>query len=318
MRAAVISAFAVLVFAHGAAATTRYALGLSASISAHSAAPVTKQDVFNKTHRYKVTVEGTASAWCPPTAKAATDCSYGSPLQIGEGQDALYCYAAWHENCKPPSPAGMLHLNGVDFATFSGQAFTYDASHTYSAEVSGLSGDLTLTIADSVSDDSGKFTVTVEDLGSKPAPGAQTTEKEPAPSAAVKKLQSELAKLGLYTGPLDGRLNLRTKASIKSFQRDVGIPIDGNCGVRCLAALKQALGLDDPALPAGATPTSRSTVTELQSDLAKLGLYRGPLDGRYDEGVTAAVKRFQLQAGIAADGKCELRCQLAIVDALTP
>jgi peptidoglycan hydrolase-like protein with peptidoglycan-binding domain len=149
----------------------------------------------------------------------------------------------------------------------------------------------------------------------KATAGGETTNT-PA-TAALAKLQSELARLGLYTGPIDGRLDPRTTGAIKTFQHDVGIPADGKCDAPCLAALKRALGLDDPARPPGAAPTSPSTVMKLQSDLSKLGLYAGPVDGRVDPRTIAAIKTFQHQAGLPADGKCALPCQLAIVNALT-
>jgi peptidoglycan hydrolase-like protein with peptidoglycan-binding domain len=87
--------------------------------------------------------------------------------------------------------------------------------------------------------------------------------------------------------------------------------------VKCQSALKKALGLDDPALPAGAVPTTPKTVTQLQSDPRKLGFYSGPPDGRYGAERKAAVAKFQHDAGIPADGKCGERCQLEIVKALT-
>ena len=104
---------------------------------------------------------------------------------------------------------------------------------------------------------------------------------------------------------------------MKKFQRDVVIPADCECDAKCQSALNRALGLDDPALPAGAAPTTPKTVAQLQSDLKNLGLYNGPLDGKASPGLDAAVKDFQHNAGIPADGKCGVRCQRALVEALT-
>jgi peptidoglycan hydrolase-like protein with peptidoglycan-binding domain len=276
----------------------------------NTSSKVVKSTVLDPDHRYRLTVSGTVSDWC-----TASSCPPGDPAKTAQprvGVDGVWCYAKWR--CPTPEAWQQLNINGkgiLDFAGLTPADRPYSSSHKYTIVFDGVSGALSLGSSDALAgsggDNSGSYTVTITDLG--PA-GA-------APSAAVKKLQSDLAKLGLYTGPIDGRLDARTTAAIKKFQRDVGVTVDGDCDAKCLTALRKALGLDDPALPAGAAPTSRSTVTKLQSDLAKLGFYTGPLDGRYGGSVADAVKRFQLQAHIPADGKCTLRCQLAIVNALT-
>jgi peptidoglycan hydrolase-like protein with peptidoglycan-binding domain len=104
---------------------------------------------------------------------------------------------------------------------------------------------------------------------------------------------------------------------ISDFQQSVGIKVDGKCLDVCQKALKKAVALDDPKGPPGAAPSSPPTMSELQRDLKKLGFYTGPIDGRVDQQVTDAVKSFQSDAGIPADGKCVKRCQLAFVRALT-
>jgi peptidoglycan hydrolase-like protein with peptidoglycan-binding domain len=148
--------------------------------------------------------------------------------------------------------------------------------------------------------------------------GPPPEDTDAVPSAGVRRLQSDLRRLGLYSGPLDGNESPRLITAVKNFQKRVGIRIDGRCDdERCRSALKKALGLDDPKRPPGATPKAPRTVTELQRDLRKLGFYSGPLDGRYDAAVRTAVKRFQHDAGIPVDGTCTSRCQLAIVKALT-
>ena len=48
--------------------------------------------------------------------------------------------------------------------------------------------------------------------------------------------------------------------------------------------------------------TSGGEVEQIQQRLKALGLYRGPLDGVYGGGTEAAVRAFQQQGGLAADG----------------
>ncbi|MGZ5393879.1 MAG: peptidoglycan-binding domain-containing protein [Mycobacterium sp.] len=149
------------------------------------------------------------------------------------------------------------------------------------------------------------------------AGSGSSDDENSAPTAAGKRVQSDLQKLGFYRGPVDGRNSTRTKTAVKDFQQSVGIKVDGKCLDICQRALKKALALDDPKGPPGAAPSSPSTVSELQRVLKNLGFYTGPIDGRGDEKVTDAVKSFQSDAGIPADGKCGKRCQLALVQAIT-
>lgn len=152
--------------------------------------------------------------------------------------------------------------------------------------------------------------------GCCPGGGASTPDngENAKPTAAVKRLQEDLKKAGVYTGPVDGRNSARTKTAIQDFQQSVGIKVDGRCLDICQKALKKLLALNDPSSP---TPASQKSVTQLQIDLKKLGFYNGPVDGRNDDAVTDAIKKFQRDAGIPADGDCSQRCKLALVKALT-
>lgn len=138
-------------------------------------------------------------------------------------------------------------------------------------------------------------------------------DESSTPTAAGKRLQQDLRKLGFYNGPVDGRTSTRLTDAVKDFQLKVGLKVDGRCLGRCLVAIKTMLGLDEPAAP---SPASPPTITNLQEALRKLGFYAGPLDGRTSAAVRDAVVRFQRDAGIPADGRCTERCQLALTKAL--
>jgi lysophospholipase L1-like esterase len=126
---------------------------------------VTSQTVLDPTHAYEITASGTVSDWCPPTATDASQCSYGSPLSLAAGVDPLYCYATWR--CPTPALWRQLTFNnlGLDEISNLTGAIPYSADHTYRAEVTGVTGPLSLLSADSPSDDSGSFVVTIEDKG---------------------------------------------------------------------------------------------------------------------------------------------------------
>ena len=72
-----------------------------------------------------------------------------------------------------------------------------------------------------------------------------------ATGPAVKKLQKKLKELGLNPGRIDGAYGPATKAAVREFQRNSGLPADGIAGPRTLAALrlKQGWALSALLLP---------------------------------------------------------------------
>jgi putative chitinase len=58
-----------------------------------------------------------------------------------------------------------------------------------------------------------------------------------ATGPAVKKLQKKLKALGFNPGRIDGAYGPTTKAAVRAFQRNSGLPADGIAGPRTLAAL---------------------------------------------------------------------------------
>jgi hypothetical protein len=119
-------------------------------------------------HVYRLQVSGTVSDWCTDTACAAVDPAAAPEPDVGV--DALYCYAAWR--CPTPQNWQALKVNGVglDQLTLPSRPIHgYSASHTYTAYVAGIRGRLSFVAADaakgSSADNSGDFTVTVQDLG---------------------------------------------------------------------------------------------------------------------------------------------------------
>lgn len=71
--------------------------------------------------------------------------------------------------------------------------------------------------------------------GGAPAPAA------PAPSAAIKTLQSELAQLNYYEGPITGVMNTQTHAAIGYLQRDAHLPQTGTMNAATQVALAHFL-----------------------------------------------------------------------------
>jgi peptidoglycan hydrolase-like protein with peptidoglycan-binding domain len=78
--------------------------------------------------------------------------------------------------------------------------------------------------------------VTPASASSSPTP-AHVTKVTPARSAAVAKLQRELAQLNYYIGPLDGIMGPQTIAAITYLQRDAGLARTGYMNPQTEAAL---------------------------------------------------------------------------------
>ena len=91
-------------------------------------------------------------------------------------------------------------------------------------------------------------------------PRALTDEDVLGKSAAVEDVQAKLAALGYDPGPADAVMGWRTRAAIRAFQADVGLPVDGKISDRLIAALgdAEANGRSAAAHIAAADPGSKS------------------------------------------------------------
>lgn len=143
----------LLVLALGGAAVGHSARELTAdetlTVAANSpTAAVSK--ALDARYAYRVTVTGTIGVH----AGVVSEC------------DAFYCF-------KPTrtGPFAVLRVNKegqsiAEIGTCRLGKLPYQASHTYSAEVTGVAGSLRFFFADSIyEDNSGTFTITIDDLG---------------------------------------------------------------------------------------------------------------------------------------------------------
>lgn len=169
-----------------------------------------------------------------------------------------------------------------------------------------------------------------------PAPKVSATPADaaPAPIDASKMLisavQRELARLGIYTGAIDGLSGPRTMAAISSWQTAAGIKASGEATPELLAALRQPVS----AVPLPATPVpavvkqaastdqvaaavaraeelereqaaiaQSSQLRKVQQALNQIGYGAMAVDGKMSELTGDAIRRFQLDNGLPVTGE---------------
>ncbi len=121
----------------------------------------------------------------------------------------------------------------------------------------------------------------------------------------VKNIQAKLKLLGFYKGFITGSFGPSLKESVASFQESIGLPKTGVVN----ATTKERIDFyTTPAIaPISLFPTLRkgdtgSNVLDLQTKLKTLLYYTGPLNSNFDLETENAVKRFQLNNNLTADG----------------
>ena len=144
-------------------------------------------------------------------------------------------------------------------------------------------------------------------------------------SSEVKAMQARLIELGYLTGSADGDFGASTKAALIAFQKNAGLTADGIAGATTIKALKSS-SAPKASASATAAPTSSTAATyttlkqgsngesvkKLQKRLIELGYLTGSADGDYGRATTDAVKAFQKQAGLTADGIAGASTQKAV------
>ena len=149
--------------------------------------------------------------------------------------------------------------------------------------------------------------------------------------AAVKALQNRLKELGFYKKTIDGEYGSTTKAAVTAFQAANGLSETGKANETTLNKLYSASAKDadyltdeenakneeDEEETGNQTDSDKvevngyttlqwgdtgTAVKKLQEALKNRGYYAGKIDSTFGSGVYAAVKAFQKQYGLKADG----------------
>ena len=121
--------------------------------------------------------------------------------------------------------------------------------------------------------------------------------------AAVLDLQRRLALIGYATGGDHQDFGTATEASLRRFQRDRGLVVDGVCGWQSWNALVEAdHRLGDRLLYYRAPMMRGDDVADLQRRLGQLGFDTHWVDGILGPRTQRAIREFQQNVGLADDG----------------
>ena len=176
----------------------------------------------------------------------------------------------------------------------------------------GIAGPKTIAKLESVYNSKGGSASTSSSSGSSLKLGANGTK--------VRDLQQDLTTLGYYWADITGNFGSKTEAAVKNFQEKNNLTADGVAGTKTLNAIAAAVGRAGGSSYSSSTTlkldSQNSAVTQLQKDLKQLGYYYADITGKFGTKTEAAVKEFQKDNKITADGVAGYKTLQAISKAI--
>lgn len=138
----------------------------------------------------------------------------------------------------------------------------------------------------------------------QPAPVDQSTSV-PVADTAVLTAQKQMADLGAYSGQTDGVLGQGTRDAIMRFQRQNGLALSGHPDPQFLEHLQYLHHIHQATTATGsiAPAIEVKTVERAQRQLQKLGYDPGPIDGKMGTKTTEAIRQYQADIRVPADGR---------------
>ena len=130
----------------------------------------------------------------------------------------------------------------------------------------------------------------------------------------VTKLQTELKKLGYFSGKATGYFGSETKAAVKKFQAKKGISTTGTLGPQTTKALYSTGTSSRNSKIKVQSAAEKEVLKKVQTILNKMGVYKGKIDGLYGKLTSAAVKEFQKKYGMKSTGVIDKETKTKILN----
>lgn len=125
-------------------------------------------------------------------------------------------------------------------------------------------------------------------------------------SYSARNVQILLGQLGYEVGTPDGVIGPRSRAAIRAFQTDAGLPPSGEPSLALFGKLQEAVAEQSqpstPAQPAPAAP-SAELVGGIQGELSQRGYFVPSTSGQLDNATIAAIRQYQAAAGLPVTGQ---------------
>jgi peptidoglycan hydrolase-like protein with peptidoglycan-binding domain len=111
-------------------------------------------------------------------------------------------------------------------------------------------------------------------------------------------LQQSLTSVGLYKGAIDGIYGPETVAAVEKLQTQSDLPVTGLVD----AATADALATAADAVGGAAVDAAAAQTAAVQTTLKLAGYWDDPIDGKWSDDLTAALKDFQTALGVEPTG----------------
>jgi peptidoglycan hydrolase-like protein with peptidoglycan-binding domain len=118
----------------------------------------------------------------------------------------------------------------------------------------------------------------------------------PQSEQAMAQFEGELQRRMYYVGEVDGVVDDQTRAAIRAYQHDAGLPVTGQPSAELARHLRASSVRNQ-------SEATSLLVWEIENQLARRDFYVGPIDGTVDVQTQTAIKIYQRMAGLDHNGK---------------
>ena len=123
-------------------------------------------------------------------------------------------------------------------------------------------------------------------------------------------VQQTLKLLGFYEGPVTGVWDQATTDAVVALQQQLGVPETGQWDEATDAAFRARYG--------DLVGNLSTSIESIQLGLTELGLYTGPIDGRWSAELSESIRALQRQLGVPETGVVDLATLRALYAANAP